>query len=118
MTGALFALVLAATPALAADKLDDIAAIAANMKTYDGKDVTVSGKITGATYAVNHYGHSYVRFQLCDAAPTPTCIDAFIWGEQSDVAEGKTITASGHFRIAGTPGPDSNRNELIVESIK
>jgi hypothetical protein len=94
--GVLLAVFLGAGATALAD--DAISAVIANPGAYDGKGVTVTGTVSRLR-AASTQRSPYAVFSLCDA--DATCVRVFM-NSHPNIADGKTATASGMFRTAGT----------------
>ena len=77
---------------------DEIAAILANPATYDGKAVTVTGTVAHV-YMAYTARTPFASFSLCDS--DSACITVYV-ASHPRVADGKSATATGTFRTAGT----------------
>jgi hypothetical protein len=94
--GVLLVMFLATGATALAD--DAISAVIANPGSYDGKGVTVTGTVSHM-FAASTQRAPYATFSLCDA--DAACVRVFV-ASHPNISDGKTATASGLFRSAGT----------------
>lgn len=104
------AIALAAIPAAALAAALAPAAIVASPSTYDGKSVTVTGKVTN--FQTQHTPMGTVAgFQLCDAK----CVVVIDKTNQSH-ANGDTATVTGTFHATFKGPRKTFTNAVVVES--
>jgi hypothetical protein len=103
----LLTLILTALPALAAAAALAPSAIVANASSYDGKSVTVTGKVTNFQTSSTPMG-TVAGFQLCDAK----CVVVIDKTDQSR-SNGAMATVSGTFHVT-FKGPRKTFSNAIV----
>ncbi|HTX58028.1 MAG TPA: hypothetical protein VMH02_00025 [Verrucomicrobiae bacterium] len=105
----MLALAIAAFPSLALAAALAPSAIVANPSSYDGKSVTVTGKVAGFQTSSSPLG-KVAGFQLCDGK----CIVVI---DQRDTArtDGATVTVTGTFH-ATFKGPRKSFTNAVVIS--
>jgi hypothetical protein len=92
---------------------DAISAIMATPAAYDGKGVTVTGTVSHI-FAASTARAPYASFSLCDA--DSACVRIFV-SSHPNITEGKTATASGSFRSAGSFNGRPYVNGIEADSV-
>jgi hypothetical protein len=80
---------LLTAPVLAADSID---AIVANPSAFDGKHVSVHGKVGDAKQKTSRKGNDYTTFDVCETK----CVHVYAHGRVG-VTDGATVTVGGTF---------------------
>lgn len=101
--------VLAAIPLAAAAAALAPSAILANPSNYDGKSVTVAGKVTGFQTSQTMMG-KVAGFQLCDAK----CVVVVDETGQSR-SNGSTVTVTGTFHVTFKAPKRSFNNAVVIQ---
>lgn len=107
---ALLALLLAAPLARAADSA---ARILADPAVFDGKDVTLSGKVTALKPRTSRAGNDYFTFVLNDGQGALT---VFAFG-RPPCADGAVATVEGVFHVVKRVGRYTFRNQVDASRI-
>lgn len=90
-----------------------ISEILSNKEIYDGKKVTVSGKIYGVKKKVSKSGNEYTTFTLVDNSDR---INVFIFGHP-EISDGLDATVYGTYRKEKTVSGYKYYNEIEAENV-